>query len=327
MAFHDYTEMSNHPDVDLVVVSVSVPAHHGMVTTGLGGRASMCSASGRWELTALRAAELADAGPRQGRSHTHRPAGPGRPRTAPDPKELVEDGYVGEMLACNMTMFLPGLLHRGADRAWMADRANGANTLSIASGHALDIFCHCVGEFRELTAQVSVQLDQWSAGDGKPVAVDAPDNVVVSGTLENGASASAHIATIPWNGSGWRMEVYGTGGTLSARSEEMVQYGNVHLYGSQGAGQSLQPLEVPSRLSLASDGVPSGEPYNVAQLYRTIGDAISNGEKRSPISTQPCSGTASSTCCNSPRTRAARSQLRCDHYRGSGIVSGLFELP
>jgi predicted dehydrogenase len=106
--------------------------------------------------------------------------------------------------------------------------------------------------------------------------------VVVSGTLENGASASAHIATIPWNGSGWRMEVYGTGGTLSARSEEMVQYGNVHLYGAQGAGQSLQPLEVPSRLSLAPEGVPPGAPYNVAQLYRTIGDAISNGGEAQP---------------------------------------------
>ena len=197
-------------------------------------------------------------------------------------RELVAEGYVGEMLACNMTMFLPGLLGRGIDRAWMADRSKGANTLSIASGHALDIFCHCVGEFRELTAQVSVQLAQWPTGDGNSVSVDAADNVVVSGVLENGAAASAHIATIPWNGSGWRMEVYGTEGTLSARSEEMVQYGNVHLYGAQGAGQSLQPLEVPARLSAAPGGVPAGEPYNVAQLYRVIGDAIRDSGEAQP---------------------------------------------
>ena len=280
LAFHDYTEMANHPDVDLVVVSVSVPAHYGMVTAGLeAGKHVFCE----WPLGANtdEATELAalarDKGVRTLIGLQAR-GGPALLRL----RELVAEGYIGEMLSCHMTMFLPGLMGRGADRAWMADRANGANTLSIASGHALDIFCHCVGEFRELTAQVSVQLDQWSAGDGKPVAVDAPDNVVVSGTLENGASASAHIATIPWNGSGWRMEVYGTGGTLSARSEEMVQYGNVHLYGAQGAGQSLQPLEVPSRLSLAPDGVPSGEPYNVAQLYRTIGDAISNGGEAQP---------------------------------------------
>ena len=280
LAFHDYTEMSNHPDVDLVVVSVSVPAHYGMVTAGLqAGKHVFCE----WPLGANtdEATELAalarDKGVRTLIGLQAR-GGPALLRL----RELVAEGYIGEMLSCHMTMFLPGLMGRGADRAWMANRANGANTLSIASGHALDIFCHCVGEFRELSAQVSVQLDQWTAGSGEVVAVDAPDNVVVSGMLENGASASAHIATIPWNGSGWRMEVYGTGGTLSARSEEMVQYGNVHLYGAQGAGQSLQPLEVPSRLSLASDVVPSGEPYNVAQLYRIIGDAISNKVEAQP---------------------------------------------
>ena len=37
-------------------------------------------------------------------------------------KELISQGYVGEVLACNMTMFLPGLLQRGINTPWMADR-------------------------------------------------------------------------------------------------------------------------------------------------------------------------------------------------------------
>jgi predicted dehydrogenase len=280
LAFHDYTEMANHPDVDLVVVSVSVPAHQGMVTAGLqAGKHVFCE----WPLGAntTEAVELTALAHEKGVSTLiglQARGGPALQRL----RELVAAGYVGQMLACNMTMFLPGLLQRGADRAWMADRSKGANSLSIASGHALDIFCHCVGEFKELTAQVSVQQGQWTTSDGKAVAVDAPDNVVVSGMLQNGAAASAHIATIPWNGSGWRMEVYGTEGTLSAQSEEMVQYGNVKLYGAQGAGQSLKPLEVPDRLSAAPEAVPAGEPYNVAQLYRIIGDAIRNGGDPQP---------------------------------------------
>ena len=279
LAFHDYTEMANHPEVDLVVVSVSVPAHHGMVTAGLqAGKHVFCE----WPLgantdEAVELTKLArDKGVRTLIGLQAR-GGPALLRLA----ELAAEGYVGEMLACNMTMFLPGLLQRGADRAWMADRSNGANSLTIASGHALDIFCYCVGEFRELTAQVSVQLGQWKTGDGQAVTVDAPDNVTVSGVLENGAAASAHIATIPWNGSGWRMEVYGTEGTLSAASREMVQYGNVQLLGARG-GSSPEPLEVPSRLYKVPDSVPQGEPYNVAQLYRTIGDAIAGGEDPQP---------------------------------------------
>ncbi len=280
LAFHDYTEMANHPDVDLVVVSVSVPAHYGMVTAGLqASKHVFCE----WPLGANtgEAVELADLARDKGvRTIIGLQArgGPALLRL----RELVAEGYVGEMLACNMTMFLPGLLQRGTDRAWMADRSKGANTLSIASGHALDIFCHCVGEFRELSAQISVQLDQWPSGNGGSVDVDAADNVVVSGLLENGAAASAHIATIPWNGSGWRMEVYGTEGTLAASSQEMVQYGNVQLYGAQGAGQPLQQLQVPAHLSSAPDAVPDGEPYNVAQLYEIIGNAIRNGGPAEP---------------------------------------------
>ena len=277
LAFHDYTEMANHPDVDLVVVSVSVPAHYGMVAAGLqAGKHVFCE----WPLGANtgEAVELTGLANEKGvRTLIGLQArgGPALLRL----KELVSEGYIGEMLACNMTMFLPGLMQRGSDRAWMADRTKGANSLTIASGHALDIFCHCVGEFRELSAQVSVQLGQWTTSDGTSVPVDAADNVMVSGTLENGAAASAHIATIPWNGSGWRMEVYGTEGTLSARSEEMVQYGNVGLYGAQGAGKSLEPLEVPARLP---GTVPAGEPYNVAQLYQAIGDAIRHGGDAQP---------------------------------------------
>ena len=280
LAFHDYIEMANHPDVDLVVVSVSVPAHYGMVTAGLqAGKHIFCE----WPLGAnTNEAVKLDALARIKGVRTliglQARGSPALLRL----RELVSEGYIGDMLACNMTMFLPGLLQRGANRAWMANRANGANTLSIASGHALDIFCHCAGEFRELFAQVSVQLGQWSVGDGETIDVDAADNVMVSGVLENGAAASAHIATIPWNGSGWRMEIYGTEGVLSARSEEMVQYGNVRLYGAQGDGQALQPLEVPACLSVTPDSVPQGEPYNVAQLYRTIGDAIRDGGSPQP---------------------------------------------
>ncbi len=280
LAFHDYNEMANHPDVDLVVVSVSVPAHYGMVTAGLqAGKHVFCE----WPLGANteEAVELTNLAHEQGVRTLIGLQARGGPALL-HLRDLVAEGYVGEMLACNMTMFLPGLLQRGADRAWMADRANGANSLSIASGHALDIFCHCVGEFRELSAQVSVQMGQWNTTDGNAVAVDAPDNVVVSGVLENGAAASAHIATIPWNGSGWRMEVYGTEGTLSATSREMVQYGNVLLLGAHGAGKALEPLEVPSRLFKAPDTVPQGEPYNVAQLYHIIGNAIGGGEAAQP---------------------------------------------
>ena len=65
-------------------------------------------------------------------------------------QELLAEGYVGEVLSCNLTMLLPGILQRGLDRAWTADKEKGGHTLSIAAGHSMDVLCFCVGEFDEV---------------------------------------------------------------------------------------------------------------------------------------------------------------------------------
>jgi predicted dehydrogenase len=46
------------------------------------------------------------------------------------------------------------------DRAYQADRANGANLLTITGGHTIDALCYCLGEFRELAAFVVSQRDR-----------------------------------------------------------------------------------------------------------------------------------------------------------------------
>ena len=190
-------------------------------------------------------------------------------------RDLLTAGYVGEVLACNMTMFLSGLLQRGTDRAWAADRENGANTLTIATGHAIDIFCHCVGEFQEVSAKVATQVPLWETGEpGKSVPVTAADNVLVNGVLAGGAVASAHIATVPWHGTGWSMDVYGREGTLVASSKEMVQYGDIQLRGAQGDQTELEKLTVPDRLIQVPVEMPEGEPFNVGQMYQILAQEI-----------------------------------------------------
>ena len=50
---------------------------------------------------------------------------------------------------------------------------------------------------------------------GRTVEVSSPDNVLVSGMLVSGAAVSVHVASVPWAGRGFRMEVYGRDGTLT----------------------------------------------------------------------------------------------------------------
>jgi len=165
----------------------------------------------------------------------------------------------------------------------MADRAMGAHTLSIATGHAIDVLCCCVADVQEVAALSTTQVPVWETAEpGKTVEVTAPDNVLISGVLTNGAVASVHVATVPWHGTGWRLEIYGREGTLVAASEQMVQYAQIRLQGGRGEDRALQALPVPDRLTWVSEEVPQGPPFNVAQMYHRLGAAIREGREAHP---------------------------------------------
>ncbi len=281
LAFHDYKEMVTHPDIDLISVSVVAPSHHAMVMAALeAGKHVICE----WPLgvNSAEAEEMASVARASGVRHMIDFQARGNPALL-RMKELIAEGYVGEVLTCNMTAFMPGLLQRGLDRPWMADREKGATTLTLATGHCIDAFCFCVGEFMELSARVSTQVPVWETSEpGKTVDVTAPDNVMVNGVLSNGAVASVHIATVPWHATGSRIEVYGMEGTLVASTSEMVQRVRVGLKGGRGKDRALEELPIPDRLTWVPGEVPRGDPFNVAQMYHRLGEAIQNDEGAEP---------------------------------------------
>lgn len=281
LAFWDHRELVRHPDVDVVAVSVRVPLHHEIVMAALAaGKDVYCE----WPLGATAAEAEAMAAEAQRRGVRHMVGL--QARAAPSLlrlKELVEEGYVGRVLVANAKMLLPGILERDAGRAWMAERAKGAHTLSIAAGHALDIVCYCLGEFVEVSAEVQTQVGQWRITDtGETVAVDAPDNVLVQGTLAGGALLSAHIGYAPYHASGWRLEVYGDAGTLVTSTPQMVQYADSRLEGARRGEDGLRELPIPERLTWVPPAVPQGVPFNIAQMYRRLAQAIKEGKPAEP---------------------------------------------
>ena len=105
------------------------------------------------------------------------------------------------------------------------------------------------GDFSRLSAVVATQAKQWlDTGTGTLLDVTAPDNVLLSGRLANGAVASVHVGAIPFAGSGYRMEIYGREGTLVASGEDSPQLGEVLLHAAK-RDDKLAPLPVPERLT------------------------------------------------------------------------------
>ena len=274
LAFHDHREMARHPDIDLVAVVVRTPFHHELTMDALRAGKHVYT---EWPLgaTLAEAQEMADLARRQGVKTMVGLQGRCNPAYL-YLRELVQEGYVGDVLACHLSQFGAGGLDRTSDRLWAKDRSAGVGTLPITFGHTIDAFCHCVGDFAEVTSVVSTLLPQWYITDtDTAVDVTTPDNVIVTGRLANGAVVSAHVASIPWLGSGLRVQIFGREGTLVYEAPGRLQ-------GGRRGERALQDLPVPERLAQAPETVPQGPPFNVAQMYRRLAESIRTGQRVEP---------------------------------------------
>lgn len=280
LAFDDYRKMVTSPEIDAVLVVVRVPSHYEPTRAALEAGKHVYT---EWPLgrTTAEAEELAALAHEQGvRTATGLQA-----RLSPKlmyMKEQIEGGYVGKVYACHVSFMRNGHLQRPSDRTWQRDVTLGANTLTISNGHTIDALRFVVGNFERVSAMVTTQAKQWLQTDTKKlVDVTSPDNILVNGRLANGAVASVHVSAVPWAGSGYRMEVYGSEGTLVAIGEDAPQHTRLTLQGSRG-NEPLRELDVPGRFSYVNPNTPGGEPYNVAQMYSRFSHAIRTGQASHP---------------------------------------------
>src|SRR6266699_2658847 len=110
--FSDPKQVVSQPDIDVVAVTVKVPHHRELVSAALAAKQGVRTVVG---LQARQAPAIEFV---QG---------------------LLRDGYVGEVLSTTMVgLSVPGDVV-GQPNAYMLDKTNGANVLTIAVGHSLDI--------------------------------------------------------------------------------------------------------------------------------------------------------------------------------------------
>lgn len=282
-AYSDYSAIIADPDIDVIDVCVRAPSHYAIALEALqSGKHVLCE----WPLgsSSVQAVELGEIANRQN-SQTGVIL---QSRYAPGfmhVRELLSDGFVGDIVSANMTMFLQGQMrNRTEASAWSAEKSNGAHVLNIHTGHALDVFLWCIGsEFHEVQSLVGVQVPASTLTDTQRVIeVTSPDNVLLQGRLQNNALASVHIASIPAHGSAFKMEIYGTEGTLVAQSSQMVEMIDPIITGARTDGSRLEVLSPPEHLRLAPAATPEGVAVNVAQMFRRFAECLKTGEDFSP---------------------------------------------
>jgi predicted dehydrogenase len=271
-AFSDYRALIACPDVDLVTIAVRVPWHREMALAAIqAGKHVYCEWPLGTNLTEVE--EMAAAARARGVR-----AMPGlQGRAAPwalHLKQLISEGYVGRVLTANARLTM-GHPYMRAGVEWAALRSNGNHILSIQAAHMLDIASQCLGDFRDVSAQITTMYTRWAIPDSpEAIEADAPDCVMVRATTQSGAILSAHFAYIPNHGNGWRLEIYGDQGVLVASSPGPAMVLPNRIEGARAGDRNLQELPVPENLVAVPADYPRDSSFHVAHMYRRLAKAI-----------------------------------------------------
>jgi predicted dehydrogenase len=282
--FSDHEQLVTRPDIDVVAVTVRVPHHRQLVSAALAaGKAVYCEWPLGRDLGDARAMAALAAGQRA------RTAVGLQARQAPAVEfvqQLLRDGYAGEVLSTTMVgLSVPGDVV-GQPNAYMLDKANGANLLTIAAGHSLDTLNHVLGEFADLSAVAELRRPLITIEEtGEQIVKTAADQIAVIGTLTSGATASIHIREAVAGGTGFLWEINGTGGTLRITAD--AAYPEIYpltVAGAHGQGEPAE-LAIPAALTqkwpalTSLDGTPA---YNVGRAYAAFAADIDNGTHTVP---------------------------------------------
>lgn len=277
LAFTDVRAMANSPEVDAVAVVVRVPSHYEPTKAAIEAGKPVYT---EWPLgrTTAEAEELTALAKAKG---VQTVVGL-QSRVSPALlyiKELIDTGYVGEVLACNVSTHRDGPLERPSSRSWQRDITQGANPLTIANGHVIDALRFVAGNFSRVACMASTQVKQWYETDTKQmVDVTAPDNILVCGQLARGAAASVSVGAVPWGGPGFRMEIFGREGAIIATGNISSQRGQMLRVQGAQRSQTLQDLAIPERYEFVPKSFPRGDPFNVGQMYALFAEGIRSGK-------------------------------------------------
>ncbi|MFN0072602.1 MAG: Gfo/Idh/MocA family protein [Chloroflexota bacterium] len=279
LAFSDYREIIQSPEVDAVTIAVRVPWHKEIaLAAAAAGKHVYCE----WPLavTVEDGEAMQVAADAAGVQHMVGLQG----RAAPWARylhDLVSGGELGEIIAVNASSFTTHNYMR-ADTHWAAKRAAGNHLLSIQVGHMLDMLESMLGPLTGLKSRIGTRVTPWLIEGLEPIEADAPDHVLISGQFASGGIASLHSAYVPVTPGAWRLEIYGDRGAVRASASGPSHVATMRLERGQPGASAMEPISVPAEYSEVPDAVPQGAPFHVAHLYRRFARAILSGEPAEP---------------------------------------------
>jgi predicted dehydrogenase len=136
-------------------------------------------------------------------------------------KQMISDGYLGELLSVEMQRLQTGFADFGGDLHWRHDwTLSGYNTLNI--GASYESMMRWVGRGTRVMAMAKVHVPYRRNSNGDLTSVTIPDHVDILYELANGAQVHMRMSATTGLSSGNQLWMYGTEGTIYVDHQQNV---------------------------------------------------------------------------------------------------------
>lgn len=285
-AFTSASSLAAHPGVDLVVVTVKVPAHLELVTAAIeAGKHVYCE----WPLgrTAAEAQTMQTAAHRAGvRTFTglqarYDPAvEQARASIAAGSIGVVQSATVYSSRDKGATVAVP------AWTAYTYADDQGAGLVDVLGGHALDLVQHLLGPIADITTRTALRSPVHVVEEtGQPIDVTAADHLMAIATLTSGAVVTLHLHDGETAHPRTRIEIAGTEGDLALVSRQgaepqaaQLQISPFEVHHATSRTQGWNPLAVPAPRTTS---LPT-QAANISRLYANIANDLRHGSRTAP---------------------------------------------
>ena len=195
-AYGDARELIDDPDIDLVTVAVTLPAHHELILAALAAKKHIyCEYPLGRDVTESR--ELATAA-KQAAVHTAIGLQTRMNPAVQKARDLIAAGAIGRPLSARVYSSTMGFGAKTMPaEAYTEKLENGVTVVTIQGAHTLDLVTALLGEFDDVVALATTQyLPHWiRIGDGELQArLTTFDHLLVQSRLANGAALSVEVA-------------------------------------------------------------------------------------------------------------------------------------
>jgi len=273
-AYGDPADLIADPDIDIVTVAASVPAHRALIVAAL--------AAGKHVLTewpvGTGAAQTEEIAAISDKSGLHTAVGlqarmnPAAVRAV----GLIASGAIGRVLSATVYSSTAGFGRKvAAGDLSMEKPETGMNLTTIHTAHTVDFAVRLAGRLTSLAALTTTQYPELEVGDPpKPYHRTIPDHVLLHGRLADGALAVQIAGGRPADDTAFRMDVVGEDGVLT------IEGGT-----PRGFQSGLLSLSLNAEPVAVDDGETAALPdsvVNVARVYAALRDDIVNDASTAP---------------------------------------------